>query len=56
MQTTQAPEAVILAYQKLMQLNLELWKPAVADWLHSEDAGPVLKELLVNVPCVGHVH
>ena len=54
--TAQTPLAAILAYQQLMQLNLELYKTEVADWLHSEDAGPALKELLVNVPCAGHVH
>ncbi len=54
--TIQTPTAVILAYQRLLQLNLESHKPEVADWLHSEDAEPVLKEMLVNVPCVGRVH
>ncbi len=54
--TIQAPIAVILAYQRLFQLNLESYKPEVADWLHSEDAEPVLKEMLVNVPCAGSVH
>jgi len=54
--TTQVPEAAMLAYQRLVQLNLELYKPEVTDWLHSEDAEPALKELLKNVPCLGHVH
>jgi hypothetical protein len=54
--THQAPQAVILAYQQLIQLNLELYKPEVADWLHSEDAEPVLKEMLVHVPCAGNIH
>ena len=54
--TNQAPQAVILAYQQLIQLNLELYKPEVADWLHSEKAEPVLKEMLVNVPCAGNIH
>ncbi len=49
-------QAAILAYQRLLQLNWESWKPEVADWLHSEDAEPVLKELLVAVPCSATVH
>ncbi len=52
----QTPEAVILAYQRLVQLNLELHKPEVEDWLHSKEAEPALAEMLVNVPCVGHIH
>jgi len=53
--TTQVPEAVIQAYQRLVQLNLELHKPEVAQWLHSEDAEPALKEMLENVPCLGQI-
>lgn len=49
-------QAAVLAYQRLLQLNWESWKPEVADWLHSEDAEPVLKELLVAVPCSATVH
>ena len=54
--TTQVPEAAILAYQRLIQLNLELHKPEVEEWLHSEDAEPALKEMLANVPCMGQIH
>lgn len=49
-------QAAVLAYQRLLQLNWESWKPEVADWLHSEDAEPVLKELLVAVPCSATLH
>jgi hypothetical protein len=56
MVTAYAPESIILAYQRLIQLNMESWKPEVADWLHSEDAEPVLKELLAVIPCVGSIH
>ncbi len=49
-------QAAVLAYQRLLQLNWESWKPEVAEWLHSEDAEPVLKELLVAVPCSATVH
>ncbi len=56
MLTAYAPEAVIQAYQRLIQLNMESWKPEVADWLHSEDAEPVLKELLAIVPCSVTLH
>ena len=50
------PEAAWLAYQQLWRLNLEAHKPAVAEWLHSEEALPALRELLVVVPCAGSVH
>ncbi len=49
-------QAAVLAYQRLLQLNWESWKPEVAEWLHSEDAEPVLQELLGAVPCSATVH
>ena len=52
----QPPIEVIQAFQQLLLLNLESHKPQVTDWLHSEDAEPVLKRLLVHVPCVGRIH
>ena len=54
--TAFATQAALLAYQQLMQLNLESWRPEVAEWLHSEDAEPVLKDLLVAVPCPRTIH
>ena len=54
--TTLGPAAALLAYQQLMQLNLESWRPEVAEWLHSEEAEPVLKDLLVAVPCASTIH
>ena len=56
MLTPQVPEAVIQAFQRLVQLNLESHKPEVADWLHSEEAEPELKSLLENVPCSVTIH
>jgi hypothetical protein len=56
MVTGYAPEAVIQAYRRLIQLNMESWKPEVNNWLHSEEAEPVLEELLAMVPCSGTVH
>ena len=56
MVATNAPDTAILAYQRLIELNFGLTKPGVADWLHSEDAAPVLKELLVFVPCSNTIH
>jgi hypothetical protein len=56
MVTGYAPEAAFQAYRKLIQLNMESWKPEVNDWLHSEEAEPLLKELLALVPCSGTVH
>jgi hypothetical protein len=50
------PEAVIQAYLRLVELNLGSWKPQVAAWLHSEEAEPSLKELLIMVPCSPTVH
>jgi len=44
-------EAMLHAYQRLMQLNMESWKPEVADWLHSEEASQELRDLLIAVPC-----
>lgn len=52
----QPPIEVIQAWQQLLRLNLESYKPRVADWLHSEDAEPVLRQLLVYVPCAGRIH
>lgn len=40
----------------MMQLNLTSHQPKVTEWLHSDDADPVLKQLLVNVPCAGPMH
>ena len=54
--TTLGTEAALLAYQQLMQLNLESWRPEVAEWLHSEAAEPVLKDLLLAVPCARTIH
>jgi hypothetical protein len=46
----------INAYLNLIALNMRVWKPEVALWLHSDDAGPTLRDLLVNVPCSPTVH
>ncbi len=56
MDSTYPTDAMIEAYQRLVQLNLGSWEPEVTDWLHSEDAGPVLRELLAFVPCSSTVH
>lgn len=50
------PKAVMQAYQKLVRLNLELHKPEVEQWLHSDDSQPELKEMLENLPCLGEIH
>ena len=49
-------DATLRAYQQLIQLNLESWKPGVAEWLHSEAAEPVLREMLALVPCPTTLH
>lgn len=56
MQANPQAEAMLHAYQKLIQLNLESWKPEVADWLHSEAAAPELRDLLIAVPCSPVLH
>ena len=56
MVTTYAPEAVIAAYQRLIQLNLESGKPEVTAWLHSSETAPELREFLALVPCSATIH
>jgi hypothetical protein len=53
---TELNEAAVKAYLRLIALNLGSWKPQVAEWLHSEDAAPELRDLLVRVPCSPTVH
>jgi hypothetical protein len=56
MMTAYGPEDVLQAYQRLIQLNLESWKPEVTAWLHSEETAPELAQFLVLVPCSATVH
>jgi hypothetical protein len=44
------------AWLELVALNMRLWRPEVADWLHSEAATAPLKQLLAVVPCPPEVH
>ena len=44
------------AYQLLIHLNLELHKPEIRAWLHSEESAPELREMLENLPCLGETH
>jgi len=48
--------AVLRAWQQLLKLNLESWRPEVAAWLHSEETQPELREFLALVPCSTTVH
>jgi hypothetical protein len=48
--------ASVYAWQQLFQLNMQLYKPEVTDWLHSDEAAPVLANILVNVPCSRTLH
>ena len=50
------PAASVEAYRQLMALNLQSWKPEVADWLHSEEAEVVLAQILLYVPCPKTLH
>jgi hypothetical protein len=54
--SNQLPPEAVNAWYQLMQLNLTSHQPQFMEWLHSENADPVLKQLLVNVPCAGAVH
>lgn len=56
MDAVELPDSAIRAYLKLIELNMASWQPEVAEWLHSEDAEPSLKELLAIVPCSPTVH
>jgi len=56
METVNLPDGAIHAYLKLIELNMTSWQPQVAEWLHSEDAEPSLKELLAIVPCSPTIH
>jgi hypothetical protein len=44
------------AYLELVALNMRVWRPEVAEWLHSEDAEGPLLELLSAVPCSPTIH
>lgn len=44
------------AYLELVALNMRLWRPEVAEWLHSADAEESLRQLLAIVPCAPTVH
>ena len=48
--------ASIQALHQLFQINLQHYKSEVAEWLHSEEAEPVLNQILVNVPCSETLH
>lgn len=50
------PAASVMAYQQLLALNLQMYKPEVTEWLHSEEAEPVLTQILLNVPCPETLH
>jgi hypothetical protein len=56
MTSNQPPAEVIQAFYQPMELNLTSHQPKVEAWLHSEDANPVLKQLLINVPCARLMH
>ena len=50
------PAASVEAMRQLFELNMQLHKPEVTDWLRSEAAEPVLNQILVNVPCAPTLH
>lgn len=56
MQQEEFNVAATHAYFELVALNMRLWRPEVADWLHSDDAQAPLMQLLSIVPCSPTVH
>ncbi len=50
------PAASVEAWRQLVALNLQRYQPEVESWLHSEEAEPVLQQLLANVPCSRTLH
>jgi len=50
------PEEVWQAHLDLLRLNMTLHHPQIRVWLHSEDAVPALKEMLINAPGLGAIH
>ncbi len=50
------PAASLEAWRQLYALNMQMNKPDFTDWLHSEEAEPVLQQILVNVPCSETLH
>ncbi|MEE4185997.1 MAG: hypothetical protein V2J12_09545 [Gammaproteobacteria bacterium] len=50
------PAVSLEAWRQLVALNLQRYQPEVTDWLHSDEAQPVLQQLLANVPCSMTVH
>jgi hypothetical protein len=50
------PAASVDAWRQLVVLNQQLYKPEVTNWLHSEEAEPVLTHILLNVPCSETLH
>lgn len=52
----QISPASVFAYQQLLELNTQAWTPEIAEWLHSEEAEPLLSQILLNVPCSLTLH
>jgi hypothetical protein len=50
------PAASVQALHQLFEINLQIYKPEVSEWLHSEEAEPLLNQILVNVPCSTTMH
>jgi hypothetical protein len=56
MEQEQLNQVAVNAYLELIALNMQLWRPEVADWLHSEAAEQPLLQLLALVPCPSTIH
>ena len=56
MQQEYLDEAAIHAYLELIELNMRVWRPEVAAWLHSDESAEALGRLLAIVPCSPTVH
>lgn len=56
MENEELNDAAVQAYLDLIALNMRVWRPEVAEWLHSPEAEGPLKQLLTIVPCSPTVH
>lgn len=56
METQNVNAEALQAWFELIELNMQAWRPEVADWLHSEDSQEALSQLLAAVPCSPTVH
>ena len=52
----QVPPASVFAYRPLLELNTQVRTPEMTEWLHSQEAEPLLAQILIDVPCSVTLH